>query len=167
MAPLRERLRALLPGAALVLAAAAALPAPLRILDGAWGAPLPPDEIGALDRALAPLRPLLPARAGHCVGVDPAQVAGAPADALRSFRLARRFLAQYALAPAILVPVLGQPANGFADPPPADRAARLAELDVLVIEAPPSSDCWRGAVAAGFAPERVVGPAVLFRRVTR
>lgn len=89
-----SRLRA---PAALALAAAAgvALPA-IRALDAP---PPPPDAAGALDDAIAGMGVRLPAGARVAVGL--------PADPSASGQeMARWYLVQYALAPAVAVPVV-------------------------------------------------------------
>lgn len=149
---------------ALALAAAGLWPSVQVLLGHGIAAPRRLDAAQEADLRYGQVRPWVPPRVGFCADVD-LDVAEliSPGDRL-DWRIAQRFLAQYALAPTIVVAVLGQPSNGQRDPSEADREARLAELDVVLEAARPGSRCWDGAIELGFRPVAGAASVVVFRR---
>lgn len=116
-------------------------------------------------RRLAPARPFLARRAGYCFASSPREAAALSASAYSQMRVRALFMAQDALAPTVLVAVLGQPRNGILEPSPENRAAALAGLDALVLDAPASATGCAAPGAAGFELDQAFpgGPA-LWRR---
>lgn len=155
---------------ALAIAALAAAWVPARLLtepEKARGRDAAYDqELEWQARRLEPVRPFLSYRAGYCFASPPGEVASLPAPRYVERRVRALFMAQNALAPTVLVAVLGQPQNGVREPSPENRAAALAGLDVLVLDAPASAAGCADPRAAGFEPERAfpAGPS-LWRRV--
>ncbi len=149
---------------ALALAAAGLWPSARVLLGFMEDPPLPLDAAQEADRLYGSSRTGLPSRVGFCADLPRDVIERiSPSDRME-WRLAQRFRSQYALAPTVCVAVLGQPSNGQRDPSEANRTARLAELDTVLVLAHPDSSCWEGAVEAGFRPIGNSGPAVTFRR---
>lgn len=150
--------------AALLLAAALAASAFRRV--AAELPASPGDRVDPLDVTIeryAPLRGRLPARVGYLFDLGlPRQVQDRPQ--LAGQRVERLFQAQHALAPTLLVAVLGQPRNGQLEPSEADRRQALSRLDLLLVEGAGPSPIWQEAAQAGFAPVEAVGGVALFRR---
>lgn len=152
---------------ALALAAAGLGPSAPMLLGFKWDPPRSFDAAQEADLLYGSAHTWLPSRVGFCSDVPREVIDRISPNDRMAWRIAQRFRSQYALAPAICVAVLGQPSNGQRDPSEANRTARLAELDTVLVLARPDSTCWEGAVKAGFRPTGSAGPTVIFRRWER
>jgi hypothetical protein len=136
--------------AGLAIAAAFGLSVPVRMYSSIVASrPAGPDAVQQNIERLRALAPLVGHRAGFCFALPDAIARGLGPE-YDGMRVARYFQAQRALAPTVLVAVLGQPRTGFLDPDAANRARVLASLDTLVLDGPPWTDCWRAAREEGF-----------------